>query len=101
MWALIRKVQEYYFKEEIHQIQKNEVVGSKSSSSTINPFIQRHEKLLRVDGRLRMAPIREAQKYPIILPKKIKLTELIISHYHLVNLHAGPQSLAASIQQKY
>ena len=52
-------------------------------------------------GRLSKSSLPENQKFPIILPKNNQLTQLIVSHYHLINLHAGPSLLLATLHQKY
>lgn len=48
---------------------------------------------LRVGGRLRHSNLPYDVKHPFLLPKAHHLTILIINHYHLTHLHAGPSTL--------
>ncbi|CAL1285000.1 unnamed protein product, partial [Larinioides sclopetarius] len=57
--------------------------------------------LLRVGGRLQNARIAEEKKHPCLLPKSDHVVDLIINHYHLTLLHAGPELLQAAMREKY
>ncbi|XP_036340466.1 uncharacterized protein LOC118749791, partial [Rhagoletis pomonella] len=76
-----------------------EVEGS-SDIRSLNPFIDQHG-LIRVGGRLQHSTLRFEAKHPIILPKRHPVTDSIINHFHQQMLHAGPQSLLASIRLQY
>jgi Family of unknown function (DUF5641)/Integrase zinc binding domain len=99
MTTLIKIAQFNEFHDEIQLLKKNQPIKNMSKIFNLNPFLK--ENVLRVGGRLRAAKIPESQKFPILLPKKHKLTELIILHCHLTNLHAGPQLLMSSLRQQY
>jgi hypothetical protein len=57
--------------------------------------------LLLVGGRLRHAPIPENAKHPILLPKEIHITNLIIQHYHYVSGHLGREYILSLLRRKY
>ncbi|CAG7719544.1 unnamed protein product [Allacma fusca] len=97
--ALIRVAQLQSFGEELKSLS---TVGSvlKGKIATLSPFLD-SRGLMRVGGRLIRADLPQDIMHPILLPKKHKLTELIIRQEHLINLHAGTQLLLATIQRKY
>lgn len=66
----------------------------------MHPFFD-DDGIIRAGGRLRHAPIEYSRKYPIILPKKHHLTELIIRDAHYRNLHAGTQAILADVRNNY
>lgn len=57
--------------------------------------------IIRVGGRLRHSVLQDAAKNPILLPKSCSLTTLLIRHYHLQYLHAGPQLVSSLLAQRY
>ena len=46
--------------------------------------------VLRVGGRLRHSNLPLERKYPVLLPARDYVTELIVMHYHEREGHAGP-----------
>ena len=46
--------------------------------------------VLCVGGRLRHLNLPLERKYPVLLPSRDHVTELIIMHYHKREGHAGP-----------
>ena len=57
--------------------------------------------LLRVGGRLRNAPIEEEIKYPVLLPKKHHLTNLIVRHYHETSGHTGVEHVLSLTRERF
>ena len=57
--------------------------------------------LIRCGGRIRNAPISASAKYPILLPNKDKLTNLIVLDAHTRLLHSGLESTVTSLRQFY
>ena len=51
-------------------------------------------------GRLRNADITNNKKYPVVLPKH-HVTDLIIKHTHMNQLHAGHLSTLTAMREKY
>ena len=45
--------------------------------------------IIRCRGRLKNAPMKYDPKYPIILLKNSKFTELVVKHYHKLVFHNG------------
>jgi hypothetical protein len=78
--VILRCVQQKYFPEEIAVLQKQKskqaCIKKSSPLSQLDPIFQ--DDLLLVGGRLRHAPIPECSKHPVILPKGIHATNIII-----------------------
>jgi len=97
---MVKSAQADGFSKEISHLMKKKVINKKSNVIALNPFLD-NDGVLRVGGRLDLSQISYDRKHPILLPKHHRLTELIIQHEHLKNLHAGPQLLMAAIRQTY
>ncbi|XP_021964268.1 uncharacterized protein LOC110859615 [Folsomia candida] len=97
-WICI--AQEEEFASDLLQLRTKGKLSSKSSLLSLNPFIDK-DNILRVGGRLRHASIPVHQKHPILLPPHHRITTMIIENAHLLNLHAGSQTLLSYLQQRY
>ena len=96
---LIRYIQNIHFSQDIFTLKNNKTCINKSLLK-LNPFID-DNNILRVGGRLSHSQLSYDQKYPILLPHKDRVTQLIVDHFHLLNLHAGPALLLALLRQKF
>lgn len=59
------------------------------------------DNIMRVGGRLQNANLSKDAKHPKLLPPKHRLTKIIMEHFHLKNLHIGPQTLLHSVRQEF
>lgn len=98
--TIIKLTQAQAFARELIDLQRQHSVSKSSKLISLNPFIDR-EGIIRVGGRLRNAEINYNQKFPIILPHKHHITNLIITYEHVKQLHAGPQTTLAALKQRY
>ncbi|XP_053407961.1 uncharacterized protein LOC128559664 [Mercenaria mercenaria] len=57
--------------------------------------------LLRCRGRLENANISDADRYPILLPKKDHITRLIIERDHKQQLHSGLSQTLSAVRYKF
>uniref|UniRef100_A0A8D8QLF9 Uncharacterized protein n=1 Tax=Cacopsylla melanoneura TaxID=428564 RepID=A0A8D8QLF9_9HEMI len=94
---VVGQIQKCSFQLEMKKIQKNE--NCSSGLRKLSPIIDGN--LLRVGGRLTNANLSFDQQHPMLLPAKHQVTHLIVSHYHKINLHAGPQLLLSILRQKF
>ena len=60
----------------------------KESVSCLNPYVG-EDGLIRVGGRLQQSNLDEKVMHPVMLPKKGKLTEMIIRWCHQKTAHSG------------
>lgn len=96
----IRSTQTIYFKGLVKLMQSNNKPIVPRSIAQLVPFVDT-EGVIRIGGRLRNAEINVHQQYPVLLPKKCALTNILIRHFHITYLHAGQQLVSSLISQKY
>lgn len=97
---LIRMVQRCSFPTEYHNLTHNKSICNTDSLISLNPFIDSFG-VLKVGGRLENSELPYETQHPAILPKHHPLTDSIIRYFHEKNMHAGPQSLLATIRLQY
>ena len=56
---------------------------------------------MRVGGRLKRSDVKYDAKYPMVLPGKHPVTELVIGHYHHLDGHVGAYRVLAEIRQRF
>ncbi|XP_044005877.1 uncharacterized protein LOC122850886 [Aphidius gifuensis] len=98
--GLVVNNQRLYFHKEIKQLSKGETLSKSSSSIKLTPFLDR-DGALRVGGRLSKSLMTSKEKYPLILPKESKLTELVLHECHVNTLHGSAQLMLATLRQQY
>ena len=59
------------------------------------------ENIIRCRGRLKNSSMEYYAKYPIILPKDSKFTELVVKHYHKLVFHNGVSETLNQIRAKF
>ncbi|XP_058810926.1 uncharacterized protein LOC131675800 [Topomyia yanbarensis] len=98
--VIVRLVQAEAFAAELKvlRIQKAE---SKVPFCSLRPFIDPHDGVLRVGGRLRHADVPYDYKHQALLPEKHPLTVTLIRYLHQSNLHIGQRGLLAIVRQRY
>ncbi|CAK9834532.1 hypothetical protein ANTRET_LOCUS11048 [Anthophora retusa] len=99
-FRIIRLIQLETFSSEIDDLKNSKNVNRKSRLINLNPFID-DNGIIRVGSRLKHAVLRYEQKYPIVLPHKHHVTELIIRQVHLRQFHSGTQATLYTVRQKY
>ncbi|XP_054259448.1 uncharacterized protein LOC128984179 [Macrosteles quadrilineatus] len=87
-YHIFKLVQKEVFTEEINCLKRKSFCSTRLQR--LSPFIDSFG-LLRVGGRLSQTSLPEDARHPIILPKKHHVVNLLIDHYHIYNLHSGPQ----------
>ncbi|XP_038116927.1 uncharacterized protein LOC119769097 [Culex quinquefasciatus] len=96
-YVLIRRVQKEVFAEEWKALSASQPLPKKSPLRWYHPYIDR-DQILRVGGRLTHSEEGEETKHPAVLPARHQLTRMILQHYHMRLLHAGPQLLLGAVQ---
>ncbi|CAB0000027.1 unnamed protein product [Nesidiocoris tenuis] len=95
---LVRVVQSQVFSSEIKLLSEGKLIASKFRK--LNPFLD-DDSIIRVGGRLKHAPIPSDQKHPMLLPKAHHFTHLVVDHFHLKYLHAGPLLVQSLIRAEF
>ncbi|CAG9135185.1 unnamed protein product [Plutella xylostella] len=100
MEIIIKCEQRVAFETEYKQLSKKEPITSKSSIYKLNPYLD-EKGIIRVGGRLNKSSLSPEMKNPAILPKKGRLTRLVIDQAHARTLHGGARLTLAHIRQKF
>ena len=85
----------------------NELANLQSGSSPRLPLVRQlrlylnKEGIICCGGRIHNAPVSHTTKFPILLPRKHRLTELIVCDTHEKHFHAGTNSTVTYIRQRY
>jgi len=82
----VKETQRHHFSSELNALSKKQLFSRSSSIAKLHPFID-HDGLLRVGGRLQNSQLTFDQRHPILLPKGVHLSRLIIHFVHLSLLH--------------
>ncbi|GBN45406.1 hypothetical protein AVEN_185238-1 [Araneus ventricosus] len=96
---LVKTIQVNVFSSEVNALKKNETI-KRTNVSNLNVFLD-DDDLIRVGGRLTNSELSFDQKHPILLPRDHKLTDIIMEHFHIKNLHVGAQTLLHLVRQEY
>lgn len=100
MDRIIRIVQSTAFMEDYTNLLNSKKISTKSKLLTLNPFIDENS-IIRVGGRIEHSQFKYLKKHPVVLPAKHHFTYLVAKHEHLIQLHAGPQLLLASLRERF
>jgi hypothetical protein len=98
--VIVKSIQKRSFAEEYHQLSTGGGIEKNSTIRNLSPFLDENG-VIRVGGRIRNANLAYNQKHSVLIPKNHNVTEAIIRHFHVKNLHSGTQSTLASIRQQY
>ncbi|GFT13530.1 uncharacterized protein TNCV_3830141 [Trichonephila clavipes] len=97
---VIQTVQESQFHSEIQLLKKKHPLPNSSKLLPLGIFLDT-DGIIKVGGRLKNSSLSPIQKHTILLPKSHHLTNLVIQHFHHINLHSGPQFTLCCIRQKF
>ncbi|GFS51319.1 uncharacterized protein TNCV_3533651 [Trichonephila clavipes] len=97
---VIQTAQESQFHSEIQLLKKKHPLPNSSKLLPLGIFLDT-DGIIKVGGRLKNSSLSPIQKHPILLPKSHHLTNLVIQHFHHINLHSGPQLTLCCIRQKF
>ena len=86
--VVIKGSQKMDFEEEFMVLDGHRNKKLKESVSCLNPYVG-EDRLIRVGGRLQQSNLDKKVMHPVMLPKKGKLTEMIIRWYHQKTVHNG------------
>ncbi|XP_029164503.1 uncharacterized protein LOC114935772 [Nylanderia fulva] len=96
----VKLTQQIYFSSEIKTLKSQRSLSTSSSLYRLTPFLD-SEGLLRLRGRLFRSQLDPEEKHPLILPRKCRLSILVMDHHYRKTLHGGPQLTLSSIRQRF
>ena len=101
--AIIRFCQHQSYPEEMAKLEKTKFVGKglrrNSTIYKLDPVLE--DGVLRVGGRLSKAAMPEEAKRPIILPKHIHVSTLILRHIHEQLGHGGRNHVLSQLRKRF
>lgn len=101
--AIVEFSQKQRYSEEMSRIEKTSLAGKRlnkfSSLYKLDPVMD--DGVLRVGGRLDKSAMPEETKRPIILPKDLHISTLILQHIHEQLGHAGRNHVLSHLRKKY
>ena len=103
----INRAQRLWIHSAQQQVFSNEIINLKSKSVTRLPLVRQlrlqldDEGLILCGGRIHNAPVSNSTKFPYLLPRRHKITDLIIHDVHEKHFHAGTNSTVTYIRQRY
>lgn len=97
---LTRAAQWDSFGQEFVALESDSALPNNSKIKTLYPFIDSGGNL-RVGGRLQNSTQPYDIRHPLILPKQHRYTLLLVMEIHVNNLHAGPNLMIATLNQRY
>ncbi len=95
---IVKFLQRRHFSEELKQAKRDEPIKKSSSIYSLEPVLN-SGGILCVRGRLSNAPIAEAAKHQMILPKNNHVVKLIGRHYHEQLAHSGIEHVLSRMRQ--
>lgn len=96
--VFVKRAQYLFFSDEINKIKSNKRLPKPFQK--LNVFLDDHN-MLRVGGRLHHSTFSYDKKHPLLLPRKSKITYLIIEEIHLKYFHAGVQTVQFLVCQNF
>lgn len=100
--CLVKRVQRKEFANELHTLQKKQNLDSKHVLANMVPFLD-EIGIMRVGGRIdESSRLTYDEKHPIIIPRKHRLTYLILDYYHSQQYHArGVNHVMSIVAQRF
>lgn len=92
----IRRVQQHHYADIIGRMEK----GERGKIGNLFLLTDEHG-ILRCQGRLDNADLTHDQRNPILLPKRDRLTEMVIDKAHSQCFHAGTSQTLATTRDRY
>ena len=97
--TIVKLVQSEAYEEEIGDLKKRGNVKGSSGIVKLRPVLV--NGVLRVGGRIPEAPIALEAKFPMIVPPKHHVTQLLIQAYHHKLAHAGQDHILAQLREQF
>ena len=97
--SIVKLVQNEVYQEEIGDLRKRGNVKSSSGIVRLRPVLV--HGILRVGGRISEAPIALEAKFPMIVPPKHHVTQLLIQAFHQKLAHAGQDHILARLREHF
>ncbi|KAK3697505.1 hypothetical protein QZH41_002101 [Actinostola sp. cb2023] len=93
-------VQRKTYPDEVKYLSEGKRVKASSEIVRLKP-VMKGDRVVRVGGRISMAPISEDAMNPMILPKEHHITTIVIRHIHQRNGHCGVEQTLCILREQF
>ena len=97
--TIVKLVQSEVYGEEIGDLEKRGNVKRSSGIVRLRPVLV--NGVVRVGGRIHDAPIALEAKFPMIVPPKHHVTQLLIEAFHQKLAHAGQDHILSELRERF
>ena len=97
--TIVKLVQREVSAEEIQDLETRGHVKLSSKIVKLRPILD--DCVMRVEGRIADAPSAFGAKFPMIVPPKHHVAQLLIASFHQKLLHAGQNHILAHFREKF
>ena len=97
--TIVKLVQREVYAEEIQDLETRGHVKRSSKIVKLRPILD--DCVMRVGGRIADAPSAFGAKFPMIVPPKHHVAQLLIASFHQKLLHAGQNHILAHLREKF
>ena len=97
--TIVKLVQREVSAEEIQDLETRGHVKLSSKIVKLRPILD--DCVMRVGGRITDAPIAFDAKFPMFVPPKHHVAQLLIASFHQKLLHAGQNHILAHLREKF
>ena len=97
---IVTVVQKSYFPSEVRSLREGKPMKASSEIIKLRP-VMKEDKVMRVGGRISMAPISTDAMNPMILPKGHHICTILVRHIHEVNGHCGVEQVLSLVREQF
>jgi hypothetical protein len=97
---IFKRIQSNVYRQEVEDLRAGRAIEKSSDLIKLSPYLDPNG-ILRVGGRIDKAPLPLNARHPIILPRKERVTELILSQLHRENAHLSAEQLHHEARKEY
>ena len=97
----IKQIQLESFIEEIQLLKENKLITSSSKLYGLNPFYDKTDGYLKLEGRIQNSDLPVEVKHPIVLPYDHHAVRLLVLEFHCKQLHAGISHTFITVRNKF
>ena len=98
---VIGEAQAEVFEGELQTVRRGQLLPARSGLGKLQPRLDDSD-LLRCDGRTQLSQwLPYDTRYPIILPRKHWVTQLIVKHHHELQQHGGTNGTLSSLSARF
>ena len=96
----LKLAQHESFEDEMRLLSTKKGLNADHPLMSLSPFIEEQTGLMRVGGRLRLSPMSDDVKHPILVPRSHPITPLLVRQVHAKVRHQGRHITLGAVRQE-